>query len=582
AKERKRIVVDWNAATAPEPEAGTLHGLFERAAAATPEATAVVCGDDSLTYGDLNERANHVAYYLRGLRIQPNALVGISMHRSTDLIVGILGILKAGAAYLPLDPRFPVDRLRFMIEDAAVSVLLTQSDLETNLPTDGLRMVRLDSDWPEIAQLEPVPSAEIRPEDLAYVIYTSGSTGRPKGVMVTHQNVARALGSYRELIGPGAGEARIGTNVASYAFDVSVDEIFSSLCFGGAVHVVPYETTLDGRALAHHIVDNGINTTLIMPDVLSGVADAFEELGTLGRLRCLITGLSPNKQRLLQQFRRLSHSLRIYNGYGPTETTCAATTYRFESAMDPNRDVPIGRPFPGYQIYIVNEMLEPVPVGVTGEILIGGIGVSRGYLNRPTLTAERFIPNPFRPDLSPCLYRTGDLGRYRDDGTIEFLGRTDTQVKIRGYRIELREIELAIEKHPLVRSCHVGTSTLAEDDVRLVAYVVCTGDRRCDASVLRQHLLEKLPEYMIPSAFVFLERLPLLPSGKIDLQTLPEPDWGRVQTADRTVPPTSDTEKRLAEVWTEVLKVADVGIMDNFFELGGALAARCSCHQSNR
>jgi non-ribosomal peptide synthetase component F len=248
-RERKRIVVDWNAATAPEPEERTLHGLFERAAAATPQAPAVVCGDTSLTYADLNERANHVAYYLRRLGVQADDLVGISMHRSTDLTVGILGILKAGAAYLPLDHRFPSHRLRFMMQDAAVRVLLTQSDLEANLPTEGIKVVRLDDDWPTIAQLEPVPSTETSPEDLAYVMYTSGSTGRPKGVMVSHRNVVGFLYSYREVVGLKV--RRVSTNVITYSFDTSIDEIFSTICFGGTVHVVPNETTLDGRGLAH-------------------------------------------------------------------------------------------------------------------------------------------------------------------------------------------------------------------------------------------------------------------------------------------------------------------------------------------
>ena len=567
ASERETMVVNWNAATAPEPEAGTVHGLFERAAAATPEATAVVCGDDSLTYGDLNERANRLAYYLRGLGVRADELVGISMHRSTDLIVGLLGILKAGAAYLPLDYRFPPNRLRFMMEDAAVRVFLTQSDLEANQPTEGLQVVCLDSDWPEIAQIEPVPGTGTKPEDLAYVIYTSGSTGQPKGVMVSHQNVVGFLYSYREVISLKA--RRVSTNVITYSFDTSIDEIFSTICFGGTLHVVPYEITLDGSRLANYLIDHHINVTYIVPEILPDVAATFEARKAVGDLLCLDTGLAPKKESLLQRFRDLSPTLRIINSYGPTEVTYGATAHIFDVASDPDADVPIGKPFPNYQIYIVNEMLEPVPIGVTGEILIGGVGVSRGYLNRPDLTEERFIPNPFRPDLSPRLYRAGDLGRYREDGTIEFLGRTDSQVKIRGYRIELREIELAVESHPLVKSCHTGTSTLTEDDVRLVTYVVCTGNQRCDAPVLRQYLLKKLPKYMIPSAFVFLDNLPLLPTGKIDQRALPEPEWGHSGSADRTVPPASETENHLAAIWKDVLKIDRVGITDNFFELGG-------------
>jgi non-ribosomal peptide synthetase component F len=277
------------------------------------------------------------------------------------------------------------------------------------------------------------------------------------------------------MIGPGAGEVRIGTNVTSYAFDVSVDEIFSSLCFGGAVHVVPYETSLDGLCFARYIVDNGINTAFIMPDLLSDVADAFEALGSLGRLLCLITGVSPKEQRLLQRFRDFSPSLKIFNGYGPTETTVRVSAHEYKTATDLKKDVPIGKVLPSHQIYIVDQHLQPVPIGVRGEILIGGVGVSRGYLNRPDLTAERFIANPFSPELSRLLYRSGDIGRYCDDGTIEFLDRSDSQVKIRGHRIELREIELVVESHLDVATCHADTVRFAEDDVRLVAYVVCTG-----------------------------------------------------------------------------------------------------------
>ena len=566
-RERNRIVVEWNAATAPDPEERTLHGLFERAAAAAPQATAVVCGDTSLTYGDLNERANHVAYYLRGLGVQPGELVGVLMHRSTDLIVGLLGILKAGAAYLPLDYRFPLDRLRFMVEDAAISVLLTQSDLEANLPTDGVKVLRLDDDWPAIARHKAAPSIEIRPEHLAYVMYTSGSTGRPKGVMITHRNVVGLLNAFRRVTN--AGQQRVSTNVITYAFDTSVEEIFSPLCYGGTLHVVPYETTLDGRALAHYLLDHGINTAYVVPDLLPSIAEIFEKHGGCGALACLITGLAPKKQLILQRLRNISPALRILNAYGPTEVTYGATAYEFESATDPERDVPIGRPFPDYQIYIVNDMLEPVPIGVTGEILIGGIGVSRGYLNEPDLTEERFIPNPFSTGAVDRVFRTGDLGRYLDDGTIEFLGRGDRQVKIRGHRIELREIELAVESHPQVAACCATTCTLAEDDVRLAAYVVWTGDQPWDESALRQHLQQQLPSFMLPSVFVSMNDFPLLPTGKIDLRALPQPDWGCAGSVDRYVPPTSETEKRLAEIWEEGLKLDRVGSTDDFFDLGG-------------
>ena len=568
ATERQRLLVDWNATQREFPQDKCIHELI---AAQVPEAKAVACGDQEISYAELNRQSDQVAGYLRDLGAGRDNPIGVMMHRNIDLIVALVGILKAGAAYLSLEPQNPMKRLLHMIEDADVRLIITVQDLESRLLDTDAHLVRMDSDWQTIAAAsgQCPSSTEADPEDLAYVMYTSGSTGRPKGVMVSHRNVLGSLGTYRKLIGPGAGEARIGTNVTSYAFDVSVDEIFSPLCFGGEVHVVPYETSLDGRCFARYIVDNGINTAWIMPDLLSDVADAFEALGSLGNLRCLITGLSPKKQRLLQRFRDLSPSLKIFNGYGPTETTVRVSAHEYKTATDLEKDVPIGKVLPNHQIYIVDQNLQPVPIGVRGEILIGGVGVSRGYLNRPDLTLERFIPNPFATDAKDRVYRTGDLGRYMDDGTIEFLGRSDSQVKIRGHRIELREIELAVESHPQVTACYATTCTLAEDDVRLAAYLAWAGDRPGDESALRKHLQHQLPGFMLPSTFVFLTGLPLLPTGKIDRRALPQPEWGNAWSADRYLPPTSETEVKLVQIWQEVLKLDRVGITDNFFELGG-------------
>jgi acyl-CoA synthetase (AMP-forming)/AMP-acid ligase II/acyl carrier protein len=385
--------------------------------------------------------------------------------------------------------------------------------------------------------------------------------------MISHRNVVGFLNAHRHIAG--TGPQRISTNVITYAFDVSVEEIFSPLCYGGTLHIVPYETTLDGRSLAHYLLDHGITTVNTVPDLLPSIADTFEKHGGCGDLSCLITGLTPKKQGLLQRFRGISSLLRILNVYGPTETTCAATAYEFESATDPERDAPIGKPFPDYQIYIVNDMLEPVPVGVTGEILIGGIGVSRGYLNQPGLTEERFIANPFSPKLSRLLYRSGDIGRYCGDGTIEFLGRSDRQVKIRGHRIELREIELVIENHPDVATCHANTVRFTEDDVQLVAYVVCTGDQQGDENVLRRHLQQQLPEYMIPGQFVFLDELPLTARGKVDHAALPRPTCSQRSLIEPFVAPRTPFEKAIAAIWKEILHVDRIGVHDDFFELGG-------------
>lgn len=566
--ERRTMLHEWNAATAPASDVTTLHGLFERTASAQPGKVAVVYENTRLTYEELDKRASQVACYLRKLGAGPDTCIGVAMHRSTDLVAALLGVLKAGAAYVPLDPLFPVARLQYMIEDVSALAIVTQPELEDRLFEGRIPVLSVTEDWyAEAPDCVPGSTQEVLPEHLAYVMYTSGSTGKPKGVMVEHRNVVGFLNAYR-LVVPATPE-RISSTVISYAFDTSVEEIFATLCYGGTLHIVPYESCLDGYALGAYLLAHGISSAHVVPDLLPGVTAAFREWGGCGNLLCLDTGLEPKRQRLLQELRDVDPELRIINSYGPTEVTYGATAFVFKSADDPERDVSIGKPHPDYQTYIVNEALEPVPIGVPGELLIGGVGVSRGYLNRPELTSERFIPNPFRPDSPERVYRSGDTARFMDDGNIEFLGRQDRQVKIRGHRIELREVELALQSHPEVTRCHAAVHKLAPDDVRLAAYIVTVPSATISESELADRMRAFLPAYMVPSAFVILDEFPLLLTGKIDVKALPIPNWVQRESSIRLVSPRTEPERSLARIWQATLKLDRIGIHEDFFSLGG-------------
>jgi len=565
--EYERIVRTWNATKTSPPRTLLLHTLFELAAQRFPNKMAVVCEGKSLTYQELDARADLVAGRLRELGAAPNRLIGVSMHRSTDLIVALLGVLKAGAAYLPLDPSFPPQRTRYMMEDASVPIVITQPEIAPQLQIhDGPLLVLEDRWYAQSAKpqsFHTITSAQ----DLAYVMYTSGSTGKPKGVMVTHANVVGFLNAFHHVVK--CGPDRVSSNAITYAFDTSVEEIFAPLCYGGTLHVVPYEISLDGGNLAKFILEHGIDTTYIVPDLLPGMVEIFRQNGGCGPLRCLRTGLAPKKQRALQLLRDVAPDLRIVNAYGPTEVTYGATAFDFTSATHPEQDVSIGVPYPDYQVYIVNKALEPVPIGVTGEILIGGVGVARGYLNLPDLTEERFIPNPFGDGVGDRVYRTGDLATYQEDGTIDFLGRKDSQVKIRGHRIELREIELALEAHPGVLQCHTRVYTLAADDVRIGAFITTASSEAPSQDSCYRALRSRLPEFMIPASILVLPAFPLLPSGKIDPDKLPPPIWGQVPVLSEEELPRGTTEQRLAPIWEDVLQIPHATRHTSFFEMGG-------------
>ncbi len=577
--EKVQLLVEWNDTKRDYPSDKCIHQLFEEQVARTPEAVAVVFEDQQLTYRELNNRANQLAHYLQKFGIGPEVLVGLCVERSIEMVVGLLGILKAGGAYVPLDPSYPKDRLAFMIQDTQVPVILTDVICAGKLPPSDARVIRLDEDWKEISQeARENPQFSSTPSQLACVIYTSGSTGQPKGVMVSHRALATHTISAVEHYGLGSIDRVL--QFASLSFDVAAEEIFPAWLSGAAVVLLPERTpTIDD--FVDYLIKEGITVVNLPSAYWHQWVDELDRLDKKlpPSLRLLIVG---NEKVLLDHFERWHQAfggkVRWLNAYGPTEATITAAVYEAPQGDENYRDltsVPIGRPMPNRQIYILDQYLQPVPIGVTGEIFIDGPALALGYLNNSELTAEKFIANPFCPDSSARLYRTGDLGRYLPDGNIEFLGRIDNQVKIRGYRIELGEIEAVLGQHPAVREAIVlareGSSKDSTGspttDKRLVAYVVAPSNT--STNELRSFLKQKLPDYMIPSAFVFLDALPLTPNGKLDRKALPAPDQSRPELEETLTAPRNPVEEIVASIWAEVLKLEKVGIQDNFFDLGG-------------
>lgn len=560
--ERHQLLVEWNNlkaagnARTDYPRDRCIHQLFEVQVARTPEAVAVVFEDQQLTYQELNRRANQLAHHLRALGVGPEMLVGICVERSLEMVIGLLGILKAGGAYVPLDPTYPRERLTFMMEDAQVSVLLTQRQLVESLPTLGPQIVCLDSDWETIAQQTAENLANVvRADNLAYVLFTSGSTGLPKGVAVEHHSSVAMLAWARQIFMPDDLTGVLAST--SICFDLSVFELFVPLSWGGKV-------ILAENALHLPVLPAARQVTLI-----NTVPSAMAELLRVGDIppsvRVVNLAGEPLRTELVQQVYQRSRAQRVFDLYGPSEDT-TYSTFALRSSDGP---ATIGRPIANTQIYLLNTHLDPVPIDVPGELYIGGAGLARGYLNRPELTAERFVPNPFSNKPGARLYKTGDLARYLTDGNIEFLRRIDHQVKIRGFRIELGEIEAVLGQHPTVQETVVVAREDTPGDKRIVAYVVTDQEPSPSVSELRRFLQEKLPDYMLPSAFVMLEALPLTPNGKIDRRALPAPDTSRRELEEGFVPPRTPTEKTLADIWAEILGLEKVGVYDDFFKLGG-------------
>jgi amino acid adenylation domain-containing protein/non-ribosomal peptide synthase protein (TIGR01720 family) len=566
-QERQQILTDWNATRTNYAPGRCLHELVEAQAERTPERVAVVFEDSFLTYGELNRRANQLAHYLQKLQVGPDVLVGICMERSLEMVVGLLGILKAGGAYVPLDPSYPAERLSFMLADAQVHVLLTQRHLVENVPAQQAQIVCLDN-WEHIGQesSEHVCSGTVG-DNLAYMIYTSGSTGRPKGAMNTHNAIHNRLQWMQETYHLTSVDAVL--QKTPFSFDVSVWEIFWPLLSGARLVMALPERHGDSAYLAQLIAMHNITTLHFVPSMLREFL-AEERLASQNALRQVFCSGEALSFELQQRFFACLHAA-LHNLYGPTEAAIDVTYWPCQR-QSATPAVPIGHPIANTQIYVLDEYLQPVPIGVAGELHIGGLGLARGYFQRPDLTAEKFIPDPFSQEPGERLYKTGDLARYRPDGAIEYLGRVDHQVKIRGFRIELEEIEAVLGQHPAISSCAVLVREDRVGNKRLVAYIVpqrSGEDPSLSWSVLRSYLQEKLPDYMLPSLFIMLEALPLTPNGKLNRTALPTPDWETAAREGDVVAPRTEVEKILASVWEEVLGRQQVGTHDNFFALGG-------------
>lgn len=574
--EQHQILTEWNDTRADFPRDKCIHQLFEAQVAKTPDAVAVVCEDRRLTYRELNARSNQLARHLRSLGIGPDVLVGICVERSVEMIVGLLGILKAGGAYVPLDPNYPQGRLALMIEDAGVSILLTTTELSKNLAGDELSIINLDCDDDAITgSPDDNPVANATGKSLAYVLFTSGSTGTPKGVQVTHGNVLALLDGF-ETIAPWESETNTGskpllhgTSVCPYSFDVSVWEFFSMLCYGGTLHLLAQEISGDPNRLANYFIKNNIANAYIPPALLTDLVEIFESRQHPLPLKRMLVGVEPIKQGTLQRYRDLSAHLDIVNGYGPTETTICATFYSFLDATQMDRRTPIGTAVSGYSVYLVDQNTQLVPIGIPGEIVIGGPGLARGYLNRPEMTKQKFIPNPFSDNPQSKLYKTGDMARMLADGNIEYIGRRDNQLKFHGFRVELGEIEAALIQHEDVSQAVVMLWEDQSGNSQLAAYVVSDQNGQSTADALKKSLKAKLPAYMIPSAMIILDTFPLTPNGKVDRRALPKPEPAECYTLEHYAAPCTDTEKELASIWAEILGIPCVGIHDNFFDMGG-------------
>ncbi|MBZ4336622.1 non-ribosomal peptide synthetase, partial [Corallococcus sp. AS-1-12] len=554
--ERRRVVRTWSNADARPARETCLHTLFEEQVARTPDAVALVFQERSLTYAELDARSRQLAGHLRKLGVGPDVRVGLCLERSPELIIGMLGILQAGGAYVPMDPALPGGRLALLLEDSAAPVLLTQQRLLSRLPAHAARVLCLDSDWERMASGpgDTRPSG-VGPGHVAYVIYTSGSTGRPKGVLIEHRAASTLVTAETPLYGIGPGSRML--QFANVSFDISVEEIFTALTSGATLCLAPADALAPGRPLQEHLREAAITVVSLTPAVLA--ATPSEDLPAL---RVVISGGEACPPELVA---RWGTGRRFFNTYGPTEGTVVAT---LTECVARDEVPPIGRPLEHVEVYVLDARLQPVPPGVRGELYLGGAGLARGYLDRPALTAERFIPHPFATAAGQRLYRTGDLVRFRDDGQLAYLGRADTQVKVRGFRIEPGEVEAAVRGRPEVQDACVAVREDVPGDRRLVAYVVPAPGQPLDAAALRRALKDALPDYLVPSAFVALDALPLTPNGKLDRAALPAPVQGAAREREYAAPRT-DVQRQLADVWSELLRVERVGLHDDFFELGG-------------
>jgi aspartate racemase len=566
--ELHKVLVEWNDTATDYPADKCVHELVEEQAARTPEAVAVVEGKRQLTYRELNERANQLAHVLREKKIGKDVPVGVCLRRSIELAVSLLGVMKAGGACLPLDPEYPQDRLAYMLEDSQAPVLITQPELLDGVAGNKREILHFSLDGKLLEGKSSQNVSGSSPEDLAYVIYTSGSTGQPRGVMLSHRGFVNHNTAAAKLY-----DIRPTDRVlqfASISFDIAVEEILPTWVVGGTLVFRPDQMSLAGADFLRWVKQQRISV-LDLPTAYwhELVRELAESGGTLPEcLRTLIVGGEKASSSAFDSWVKAGGDrVRWFNTYGPTETSVIATSYEPGPKKPFPSNLPIGRPIANTRLYILDSELQPVAIGTAGELHIGGPGVARGYLNRPDRTAEKFIKDPFSREPGARLYKTGDLVRYLPDGNIEFIGRTDFQVKIRGFRVELGEIDAVLEKHPGVAGA-VVLAHESNDEKRLTAYVV-PAQPVPTTSDLRTFLKNRLPEYMVPASFVFLESFPLTPNGKVDRRALPAPQAKDTVVDETFVAPRNDNEMRMAKIWEQVLAITPIGIHSNFFELGG-------------
>jgi amino acid adenylation domain-containing protein len=558
--QEQQLIAKWNATEQDYPQDKCVHQLVMIQAARTPDAPAIVSGNQWMSYGDLDQRSNQLAHYLRSFGVGPNVPVGLCVERSLDLIVGLLGILKAGGAYVPCDPAFPDERIAFMLRDAVVPVVVTQQRHMSRFARLISNLICLNDDDATLAAHSiAAPPIQVTAADLAYIVYTSGSTGRPKGVESTHDSLLNLIFWHQRAFAVGTTDR--ATQLASPAFDATGWEIWPYLTCGASVYLPDDIIRVTPTALRDWLIAQGITMTFL-PTLL---AESIMNLAwpAACALRYVLTGADA-----LQHYPSPQLPFTLVNNYGPSEATVLVTSGTVPPLVGSTMPPTLGRPIANTRIYILDEQLEQVPIGAVGEIHIGGAGLAREYLNRPDLTKARFIADPFGTEPGARLYKTGDLGRFLPDGQLAFVGRVDDQIKIRGYRIEPQEIVAALNAHPAIEASYVMASDDGADDKRLYAYIVLAAGTQVTAEEVREVLRARLPDYMVPAAFVPMVTLPMTANGKVDRAALPEPDASNtLQTAAREQ--FTPVQKRIANIVTALLKIETVGLDDNFFLLGG-------------
>ena len=572
ATERHKIIHTWNESEKVETDGLLVPQMFEEQAAQHPDNTAVVCENRRFTYGELNQRANQLAHYLKKRGVGPETRVVICVERSPEMVLGVIGVMKAGGAYVPLDAMYAKERLPVIIPDSGCPVVITQTSVLPRLPETQAEIITLDGDWSKIAaESKKNPKCELTTDTLAYVVYTSGSTGVPKGVMINHGGLATLFYGYKQSYGIGSPE-NPWLLMANFSFDVFSSDLIRTLCSGSKLVICPMELLLNPEGLYGLLKSEKVTCAEFVPAVLKNLTAYLQKTNQkIDFMRVLVCSSDawsvPDARATLEV---CDPKVRVINAYGVTEATIDSTYMDITpERLRGTGFVAIGKPIPNNTIYILDRHMEPCPPGIPGVLYIGGSGIARGYLKRPELTAEKFVPNPFSTVSGAALYNSGDAARYTPDGNVEFLGRVDNQVKIRGFRIELGEVEAAIAKHPSVEQVVVIAREIGPRDLGLVAYVVAKPGVAIDIHEVRASLKGKLPAYMLPAVFEVLEKIPLSANRKVDRKALPAPKQKSVDVADAFIAPRNENEEKLAGLWSEVLRFSPIGINDNFFELGG-------------